>query len=193
VIRLERPSCPNPAALADGDYRNQINKAALLDSTHDKCMYCESKITHIDYGDIEHFRPKVRYRELEFEWSNLGIACARCNRSYKIDKFDENTPFIDPYGEDPEVHIVAVGAFLVHKRGSERGELTIKDIGLNRGELIEKRATRKDEIEKEIDRCMRTRNDVLRNKALTALKEQQAADKEYSSVVKSIFLLHEID
>ena len=141
-------------------------------------MYCESKITHIDYGDIEHFRPKSKYPNLEFEWSNLGIACVKCNRDYKKDKFDEATPYIDPYGENPLDNIVTVGALLMHKYGSERGELTINDIGLNRTDLVEKRATRMSEITKEIDRCMRSQNEVLRQKALTALKEQQRADLE---------------
>ena len=156
-------------------------------------MYCESQFTHIDYGDIEHFRPKARYPALEFDWNNLGVACTRCNREYKRDKFHETTPYIDPYAEDPEDHIVAAGAILSHKRGSERGELTILDIGLNRNDLIEKRSARMDEIEKEIDRCMRATNPVLSEKAMVALKAQRESDKEYSSMVKTIFKLHEIE
>ena len=192
MIRLKRPECPNPAALAGGDYRNEQNKQALLNATNQKCMYCESRITHIDYGDVEHFRPKEKYPDLEFAWQNLGIACARCNREFKRDKFDETIPFIDPFDEDPENHIVAIGDILKQKLGSERGELTIIDIDLNRGDLIEKRSAKMEELSVEIDRCMRASNPTIRDKALAALKEQCQADKEYASLARTIFALHEI-
>ena len=83
MIKLDRPSCPNPRALTKGDYKHPDNKIALKNSTFGKCMYCESKITHIDYGDIEHIKPKSKYPTLKFTWSNLGFACTVCNRTYK--------------------------------------------------------------------------------------------------------------
>jgi len=41
----------------------------------------ESEITHIDYGHIEHFKPKgtPAYYEFAVEWNNLLLACGRCN------------------------------------------------------------------------------------------------------------------
>src|SRR5829696_6946006 len=38
-------------------------KAALLTAQHEKCAFCESRVTHISYGDVEHFRPKAGYRQ----------------------------------------------------------------------------------------------------------------------------------
>jgi hypothetical protein len=34
-------------------------KKALRKAQHDKCAFCESKIAHVAYGDVEHFRPKA--------------------------------------------------------------------------------------------------------------------------------------
>lgn len=39
-------------------YKEPTIKATLEKETHNKCAYCESKIKHITYGDIEHILPK---------------------------------------------------------------------------------------------------------------------------------------
>lgn len=75
-------------------------KDALAAAQHDKCCFCESKVTHVAYGDIEHFRPKAAVRQapeaperkpgyywLAYEWSNLYFACEQCNRRHKRNLF----------------------------------------------------------------------------------------------------------
>jgi hypothetical protein len=44
-------------------YRSKSVKKALQGAQHGKCALCESKVTHIAYGDVEHFRPKAAYRQ----------------------------------------------------------------------------------------------------------------------------------
>ena len=187
MIKLERPECPYPEALEKGNYKHKTNKEALRQASFDKCMYCESKISHIDFAHVEHIKPKAedKYPELEFVWENLGYVCPKCNNS-KLDKYDEDTPYIDPYSDNPEEHVLASGAFLYHKNGSERGELTISDIGLNRADLIEKRHERIQEIIKAITSCYRTRNTTLRDNALDEIKQEMLVDKEYSLIVKTL-------
>lgn len=192
VIKLERPVCPNVAALNGGNYKHPDNKAALVSASHEKCMYCESKFRHIDYGDVEHYKPKAKYPQFEFDWQNLGIACVTCNREYKKDKFDEANPYVNPYADNPDDHIVAHGPLLIHKQGSERGQVTIEDIGLNRPALLEKRGVRQVEIVTAIDSCMRTNSESLKKKAFEELLKLHQADQEYSSIAKSIFQLQGI-
>jgi hypothetical protein len=43
-------------------YSNTTVKASLRIAQHDKCSFCEPKVTHIAFGDIEHFRPKAAFR-----------------------------------------------------------------------------------------------------------------------------------
>ena len=191
MIKLERKSCPNLIALQN-DYKNPENKKALLESSFDKCIYCESKISHIDYGDVEHIKPKSKYPYLKFEWSNLGIACTKCNRKFKNDNYDENTPFINPFEEDPSLFIISAGAFLFQKQGNERGEITILGLGLNRAELIEKRQNRIDDLNKAIDACFRTKNPILKELALKSLKMEIDEKEEYSFTVKALFKLHDL-
>ncbi|MGX1904586.1 hypothetical protein ACWIVX_14385 [Enterobacter asburiae] len=188
--RLHRPDCPNPIAIRT-NYKNADNKAALQKCSHNKCMYCESYISHVYFGDVEHIRPKSKdkYPELEFEWTNHGYCCARCNNE-KNDQFDNDCPLIDPYSEDPNVHLFAFGSILRHKAGSERGALTISTIGLNRPELIERRAIRINELQNAIDACYRTRNNTIRYNLLSALKHESDSDKEFSMVAAALISAH---
>lgn len=78
----------------DQDYTIYADKKVrklLVKMFHGKCAYCESKITAIYNGDIEHFRPKGEIHEatpkkpgyfwLAAEWDNLLFACPFCNQT----------------------------------------------------------------------------------------------------------------
>lgn len=188
--KINRPACPNPTALAT-NYKHEDNKQALLTASHGKCMYCESKVDHIYFGDVEHIKPKGKYPQLEFEWTNLGYVCAKCNNA-KSDKFEETTPYINPYDEDPKDHLIALGTMLKHKAGSERGELTTIDIDLNRPELLEKRLERLNNMQKLVDACMRTVNETLKKALIQDLLNEAKEEKEYSFFVKSFLKSHEL-
>lgn len=72
-------------------YSDKSVRKILLKMFHGKCAYCESKITAIYNGDIEHFRPKGKiqnanpsrpgYFWLASEWENLLFACPFCNQT----------------------------------------------------------------------------------------------------------------
>lgn len=72
-------------------YKDKSVRKALLKMFHGKCAYCESRITTIYNGDIEHFRPKGEIKEaapskpgyywLAAEWENLLFACPFCNQT----------------------------------------------------------------------------------------------------------------
>ena len=113
-------------------YGHKTVKDALILTQHDKCFLCESKICHIDYGDVEHFRPKKAYRQsdqeklsrpgyywLAYDWENLFLACTLCNQRHKGNLFPlenlasratshladwkaEKPLFINPVEENPE-------------------------------------------------------------------------------------------
>lgn len=75
-------------------------KDILVDMFNEKCAYCESDISPVAYGDIEHFRPKNAYQVAKKErlnypgyywvamdWNNLLLSCTTCNRTYKKNQF----------------------------------------------------------------------------------------------------------
>jgi flagellum-specific peptidoglycan hydrolase FlgJ len=185
MITLTRPECPNPEALANGNYKDPINKEALRQSTAGKCMYCESKIEHNSYAHVEHIKPKKKFPELELVCDNLGFCCPMCN-IIKGDKYDENTPFINPYNENPEDHIVFFGYYV--RRSSERGEYTINELGLNRDNLVEDRKDKFEKLNIIINAASSTSNESLRIQAIAVIKKEADKDKEYSGMVKSVLL-----
>lgn len=122
---------------------NQV-KNTLKTMCSSKCAYCESHITHIGYGHIEHFKPKARYPELCFEWENFLLSCEICNSSaFKGDKFpieSEGGPFINPCDENPDNFFEFE---LDHSTGAaniipqnKRAAITEMIIGLNRPDLV---------------------------------------------------------
>jgi uncharacterized protein (TIGR02646 family) len=97
---------------AVNSYRHRQVKNALIAMFHGKCAYCESKITVVTYGYIEHFRPKSIYPELTFEWNNLLLSCDICNDTgHKGNRFpldtNGNPLLLDPTDgvTDPNVHL----------------------------------------------------------------------------------------
>lgn len=135
---------------AERKYNHQDIKEALKKDFAGKCAYCESYIIHVDFGHIEHFKPKSKYPDLCFEWENLLLACSICNgTSYKGSKFplpEEGGPFVNPVTENPNHFFnfvfdkVTGTATLVAK--NKRGETTLHELGLNRNELVEYRSKR---------------------------------------------------
>lgn len=147
-------------------------KNKLIKSQHGKCCFCESRITHISYGDVEHYRPKGGYQQdvddpiskpgyywLAYEWDNLFLACPLCNQKFKKNYFPLRDPaaraknhhedisaeeplFINPAIEDPEEFIGFRAEMAYPKNDVDKANATIERIGLNRPELVEVRLER---------------------------------------------------
>lgn len=124
-----------------GEYRKKEIKDALKSETHNKCVYCESKFMHTYPGDVEHLLPKSVFPKLTFEWSNLSFSCFACNNC-KSDYYNAKKELINPFNENPEDYIFAVGPMIWSKGNGNKGDTTLLVIGLNREELILKRTER---------------------------------------------------
>jgi uncharacterized protein (TIGR02646 family) len=69
-------------------YGHDRVREALEALFHDKCAYCESKVTAVTDWPVEHFRPKGSVAErpdhpgyywLAYDWTNLYLSCTLCN------------------------------------------------------------------------------------------------------------------
>ena len=153
--------------LDSGVYADRAVKEALKQAQHGKCCFCEAKITHISYGDVEHFRPKAGFRQepgqtlqtpgyywLAYEWRNLLLSCQLCNQCHKKNLFPllpgsvrarchrddlrkERPAFINPAEEDPARHISFRQE--IPYPLTRRGRATIDALGLDRDALNEER------------------------------------------------------
>ena len=148
-----------------GYYRSTDVKVALYQAQHSKCCYCEKLLESADL-QVEHFRPKGAYRQaadqpygypgyywLAYDWNNLLLACAACNKnkdatfplsnpdqraiSHHDDLSIESILLVDPAGDDPRDHIDFVDDAPRHL--SDRGRCTVTVLGLSRDHLTELR------------------------------------------------------
>lgn len=157
-------------------YGHKTVKEALIKAQHDKCFLCESKITHISHGDVEHFRPKAAYRQnaseelrrpgyywLAYEWSNLFLACQICNQVFKKNLFPLSNPtaratshkkkigrekplFINPSVDNPEEFISFRCEVPFPLNNHPRAKATIEGLGLKRQKLNERRLEHYDRL-----------------------------------------------
>lgn len=107
---LTGPGTSAQVEWARNKYRRPAIKDALVRMFYGKCAYCESKLTHIAYGAIEHFRPKARYVDRTFDWDNLLLSCDICNDAgHKGAHFPldgHGAPLlIDPTTSVPSLHL----------------------------------------------------------------------------------------
>lgn len=195
-------------------YAHKSVKQVLLNAQYKKCCYCEKKIRRSIDGAVEHFRPKRAVQQssndemkypgyfwLAYFWSNLLVSCHGCNTLYKRNLFpleddakrarshhddlDAERPlFIDPAGEDPRQHIRFRRAEVIHL--TERGRVTINELGLAESNLEEARRERLDHLEllrRIVEIEGKVANDVVES-ARTQLEDAVRPSAKYSSMAR---------
>lgn len=133
-----------PSRAQKNRYNHRQVKDAVIAETSEKCAYCESKIRHIDDGDIEHIIPKTPHPERSFDWDNLTLACTICNRFKDDYTVTPATPeeLINPYTDNPSDHFLFHKEILTPVPESLRAHKTEEVIRLNRNALVEKEERR---------------------------------------------------
>jgi uncharacterized protein (TIGR02646 family) len=147
-------------------YGCETVRSSLKGAQFYKCCYCESRVEHVSYGEIEHFRPKAAWRQerrsqltrpgyywLAYAWENLLWSCKACNGRHKGILFPLEDPaardcagrsieaeaplLVDPTRMDPRDHI----RFKLEEAIplTRCGEITIEVLALNREGLREER------------------------------------------------------
>jgi uncharacterized protein (TIGR02646 family) len=172
-----------PQNLLDS-YRQAEVKALLKQETCEKCIYCESKISHIYYGDVEHILPKSRFPRRTLDYSNLSYACAICNNN-KSDYHEDALPLINPYVDDPAENFLALGPFITRRPGQDRAKFSELRLELNRTALVERRQERLESLCNLADVFQKTSPGPLRDVLEAQLLQESADDKEYSFVVRA--------
>ena len=110
------------------------------------CAYCEEA----DKGEIDHFRPKSRFPELTYEWSNWLFACHNCN-SAKREKWPAGG-YVNPCASSiparPEnfFDFDTVACTIIPRAGlsrarREKATRTIQDLQLNAPHHLQWRQT----------------------------------------------------
>ncbi|MBH23949.1 MAG: hypothetical protein CMH57_05715 [Myxococcales bacterium] len=133
-------------------YSHPEVKQALMSAQHGKCCFCEARLNHIAYGDVEHFRPKKGWRQssgdslerpgyywLAYEWDNLFLSCQLCNQRHKRNLFPLRDPINRVKTHRDDELLEDEGPMFIHPSNHDpeafigfRGEYPI-DLGSGRG------------------------------------------------------------
>lgn len=165
-------------------YRHPDIKAAVKNDAHDKCVYCESYPTHVHPGDIDHVLPKSKRPELVVAWDNLVFACQECDRE-KGDYLDSDQPLVDPLNEDPADFIWFYGPMVLNVPGSDRGLITIRQLKLDRPNLLERRKERIATLHMLADRWARMAEGPAKDAVRSELLAESDDDREYAAAARA--------
>lgn len=172
-----------PTALLNS-YRDPEVKRHLVAEANGKCIYCESKITHVYFGDVEHIKPKALFPTERLSIANLGLACAPCNNA-KGDFWDAATPLLNPYEDEPSSELIAFGYLVMRRPGRDRARLSIDRLDLNRQALVERRRERIELLQALADQFLQAPEGAVKELIRTELTRQAEDDSEYAFVVRT--------
>lgn len=169
-------------------YRHPEIKETLLAETAGKCAYCESKLRHITYGDVEHIIPKSVDLGKIFDWSNLTLACDVCNTN-KGDHFGNHEDLVDPYVGQPSEHLSFHGPMVLSVPGSGPGQATVSTLELNRMDLIERRKERMESLSRLLHLLIETADIAKRAVLRRDIEVREVLDdKEYAAMSRSFIV-----
>jgi hypothetical protein len=162
-------------------YRDPEIKIAVKRDSHNKCIYCESYVSQVHPGEIEHILPVSKRRDLVVDWDNLAFVCTECNRG-KGDYLEPGLPLVNPYVDEPREHLAFFGPTVHHRTGSARGEITVRQLKLHkRSDLWERRKERIEQLQLLLDRIEAETSGPLRDALESALGDELADDKVYAA------------
>lgn len=174
-----------PSRTEKSRYNHPDIKHALVAETHGKCAYCESKLRHVAYGDIEHIVPKYDDPAKWFSWANLTLACDICNTKKSHAPVTEET-FIDPYEVDPEEHFWQMGPIVYSRPGCDAAALTERLLELNRAELVERRHERITGLMRMLEAFERCGDRDLKNLLWEDFTSETQAHNEYAALARAV-------
>jgi len=208
--------------VAEDIYQNSDVKTKLNESHYYKCCYCETKFKYPRDLDVEHFRPKkyaqqsensaeilLAYFWLAYDWDNLLLSCAECNRGYKKNLFpleneaDRATPetrnidneiptLINPAlvtEDDPRDHIRFVNE--TPKAKTSRGQKIIDCLGLRRDILLEDRLEHIGEIRKHLKNLEHWRKLLKVSQRIDDVEIQELTLEAEENGIEAIIFLKE--
>jgi len=111
--------------------------------TNNHCAFCDRCMS--PFGDaseeIEHFKPKSKFPEFAFEWTNLYAICTECNK-IKNDRFDDlllrpdvNYLFVDFFW----YNFLSGEIEIQNNINQASAKKTLELYGLNRKKLVNRR------------------------------------------------------
>ncbi len=118
------------------------------------------------------------------DWENLAYVCTECNRE-KSNYYDEKEPLINPYIEDPALHLKFYGPLILQKTNDHKGYLTTKIMKLSRASLFERRKERIEKIQLMLDHWKSLQDGQVKTLLKKEILIEAGKDKEYSAITQN--------
>ena len=196
-------------------YGGKEVKEKLKALQHDKCCFCESKVSVVAHGDVEHYRPKAGWVQQEkdklvkpgyywtaYDFSNLFLSCQICNQKFKKNYFPLANPtqratshrkpiakekplIIDPGKDNPAKFLTFNKEIIVAVNNNAKGLETIKRTGLDRDKLTRDRFEYLEVLEELATMIRNNLPNATEAKAL--FKKRGKPDSIYSLMVRANF------
>ncbi|MBP59437.1 MULTISPECIES: HNH endonuclease [Idiomarina] len=182
-IRLKNGDTTVPKA-AQFRYRHPDIKEALREEASDKCIFCESKISHIFPGETDHIIPISKKHEDVVNWYNLGYVCKECNR-FKSNYHDDNLPLLNPFVDEPSEHLMFFGPLVLAKTGQNRGQITTDLLQLSRAALVERKKEKIEKVKALLDRAESLPEGDAREFLLEQARQESAPEREFSATISA--------
>ncbi len=152
----------------------EATRNRLQEIYHGKCAYSEVKLGPVSETYIHHYRPRILYPPLEFEWSNLlpvSPACARAAgkkfpiKGRRAEEFPEDRAhrladsqfllreeplLLNPETDTPENHLSFSPEGIIFGI-TEKGRKTIETFELNNSSLIAERKKKVDHFREQFN------------------------------------------
>lgn len=158
---------------------------ALKSESAKKCIYCECFVDDGSYSAVEHIRPKSKFVDLVLEWSNLGLACSRCNTNkgeYWTD--DPTLQLLNPYADSLDPHIEFRGPLTIAALSSTRGRNTVRKLKfIEREDLLVSRMRAIEDLEAKLRLWHDEANDERKELYAEDVTAAIACDREFSAVL----------
>lgn len=199
-IRLKRR-----APLEEKVFNDSMVMEELYDLFQGKCAFCESRVTRGHSAQIDHFRPlrsainpgeredsPDHYSWFANEWRNFLLVCVECNMakknlfpvtgpralpmcSWTEAQSSEKFGLLDPCFDEPYKHLTFDREGLAISL-SERGQITIETLFLNRPKLVQQRRYK-------IEAALSSFDGWDRESVLNYLSNELRQDEPYSGVL----------
>lgn len=157
-------------------------RQALNTETRGRCAYCEGFVADISHPHVEHIVPKSLHPELAHCWTNLTLACQKCNTN-KGDYYVPVDGILNPYVERVVTHLKFHGGFVTSKLGKTSGEITVARLKLNRIDLVASRISRLENVRQLLERWFAAEGAL--KETLAAALVLDADEGEFSASVWS--------
>lgn len=180
-IRFKNGDAAVPKA-AQFRYRHPDLKEALREEASDKCIFCESKISHVFPGETDHIIPVSKKIEYVVKWDNLGYVCKECNR-FKSNYHDDNLPLLNPFVDDPKDYLIFFGPLVLAKTGKNRGQITAELLQLSRAALVERKKERIEKVKALLDRAQTLPEGEAREFLISQAKKEADPEREFSATI----------